>query len=135
MKMKLTKHQQEMLDGKHGEDKAFCMDKLVDFGKAVEAEEMVDLVLTLNGVPIWAKDRRTPEMMKKLAIYDLGHSALYDPLFAMKDGDQADRLLRLARHERPDDAPDGLYAGIADARGRVQGQDAKERRTVHGEDG
>ena len=44
MKMKLTKRQQEMLDGKHGEAKKFCMDKLVDFGEAVEATEMVDLV-------------------------------------------------------------------------------------------
>ena len=37
-KMKLTKFQQEMLDGKHGEAKMFCMDKLVDFGEAVDAE-------------------------------------------------------------------------------------------------
>ena len=50
-KMKLTKYQQEMLDGKHGEAKQFCMDKLLDFGKAVEATEMVDLVLTLNCCP------------------------------------------------------------------------------------
>ena len=35
MKMKLTKYQQEMLDGKHGEAKKFCMEKLVDFGLAV----------------------------------------------------------------------------------------------------
>ena len=49
--MKLTKYQQEMLDGKHGEAKQFCMDKLVDFGKAVEATEMVDLVLASTAVP------------------------------------------------------------------------------------
>jgi predicted aconitase len=88
--MKLTKVQQEMLDGKQGEAKKFCMDKLVDFGKAVGSEEMVPLVLTLNGVPIWAKDRREPGMAKKLEIYDLGHSALYDPIFAMKDAKVAD---------------------------------------------
>jgi len=90
MTMKLTQYQQEMLDGKHGEAKQFCMDKLTDFGEAVEAEEMVPLVLTLNGVPIWAKDRREPKMASKLAVYDLGHSALYDPLFAMKDAKVAD---------------------------------------------
>ncbi len=42
MAMKLTQHQQEMLDGKLGEAKKFCMEKLVDFGEAVEAKEMVD---------------------------------------------------------------------------------------------
>ena len=83
-KMKLTKYQQEMLDGKHGEAKQFCMDKLMDFGKAVEATEMVDLVLTLNCCPIYVKDRRSPEALKKLNEYDLGHSPLYDPIFAMK---------------------------------------------------
>ena len=61
MKMKLTKHQQEMLDGKLGEAKKFCMDKLVDFGLAVEATEMVDLSLVLCGVPIWSKDPEEPE--------------------------------------------------------------------------
>src|SRR5512137_796975 len=65
-KMKLTKYQQEMLDGKHGEAKQFCMDKLMDFGKAVEATEMVDLVLTLNCCPIYVKDRMEPERLKKL---------------------------------------------------------------------
>ncbi|NLI80338.1 MAG: DUF521 domain-containing protein [Deltaproteobacteria bacterium] len=85
MKMKLTKYQQEMLDGKHGECKQFCMDKLVDFGKAVEATEMVDLVLVLNECPIWIKDRRKPETLEKLNMYDLGHSPLYDPIFEMKD--------------------------------------------------
>src|SRR5512136_1079063 len=84
MKMKLTKYQQEMLDGKHGEAKQFCMDKLLDFGKAVEATEMVDLVLTLNCCPIYVKDRLEPKRLAKLNEYDLGHSPLYDPLFAMK---------------------------------------------------
>ncbi len=85
MKMKLTKYQQEMLDGKHGEAKQYCMDKLMDFGKAVEATEMVDLVLTLNCCPIYVKDRRSPEALEKLNAYDLGHSPLYDPIFAIKD--------------------------------------------------
>jgi cis-L-3-hydroxyproline dehydratase len=88
--MKLTKYQQEMLDGKHGEAKRSCMEKLTDFGEAVEATEMVDLVLVLNACPIWSKDRRDPKTARKLAEYDLGHSALYDPIFAMKDAHVAD---------------------------------------------
>ena len=51
MAMKLTTYQQEMLDGKHGDAKKFGMDKLVDFGEAVDAKEMVDLVLVLNCSP------------------------------------------------------------------------------------
>ncbi len=88
--MKLTKKQQEMLDGKQGEAKRFCMEKLVDFGQAVEATEMVDLSLVLCGVPIWSKNRRNPETLAKLNAYDLGHSPLYDPIFAMKDAHVAD---------------------------------------------
>jgi predicted aconitase len=90
MRMKLTKYQQEMLDGKHGECKQFCMDKLVDFGEAVEATEMVDLVLVLNECPIWSKNPRNPKTLEKLSAYDLGHSRLYDPIFAMKDAHVAD---------------------------------------------
>ena len=69
MAMKLTKYQQEMLDGKHGEAKKSCMEKLTDFGEAVEATEMVDLVLVLNACPIWSKDRRDPKTARKLAEY------------------------------------------------------------------
>jgi cis-L-3-hydroxyproline dehydratase len=88
--MKLTQHQQEMLDGKHGEAQQYCMDKLVDFGLAVGAEEMVPLALVLNACPIAPQDRREPVIAKKLAIYDLGHSPLYDPIFKMKDAHVAD---------------------------------------------
>ena len=88
--MKLTTYQQEMLDGKHGEAKKFCMDKLVDFGEAVGATEMVDLSLVLCGCPIWSKDPRNPKTLEKLNAYDLGHSRLYDPIFAMKDAHVAD---------------------------------------------
>jgi predicted aconitase len=90
MNMKLTQRQHDMLNGKLGETKKFCMEKLTDFGEAVEAEEMVDLVLVLNGCPIWSKNRRDPATAKKLEAYDLGHSALYDPIFAMKDAHVAD---------------------------------------------
>ena len=79
-----------MLDGKHGEAKKFCMEKLTDFGEAVEAKEMVDLVLVLNCCPIYSKDRQNPETKKKLEMYDLGHGPLYDPIFAMKDAHVAD---------------------------------------------
>ena len=65
-----------MLDGKLGEAKKFCMEKLVDFGEAVDSKEMVDLVLVLNGCPIYVKDRKAPEMKKKLEMYDLGHGIL-----------------------------------------------------------
>ena len=88
--MKLTQHQQDMLDGKLGEAKKFCMEKLVDFGEAVEAKEMVDLTFVLNGCPIFVKDRQNPETKKKLEQYDLGHGPLYDPIFAMKDAHVAD---------------------------------------------
>ena len=90
MAMKLTTHQQEMLDGKLGEAKKFSMEKLVDFGEAIESKEMVDLVLVLNCCPIYSKDRQAPETKKKLEMYDLGHSPLYDPIFAMKDAHVAD---------------------------------------------
>ena len=79
-----------MLDGKLGETKKFCMDKLTDFGEAVEAKEMVDVSFVLNCCPIYSKDRRNPETKKKLEMYDLGHSPLYDPIFAMKDAHVAD---------------------------------------------
>ena len=90
MAMKLTQHQQEMLDGKLGDAKKFCMEKLTDFGEAVEATEMVNLTLVLNCCPIYSKDRRNPETKKKLEQYDLGHSSLYDPIFMMKDAHVAD---------------------------------------------
>jgi predicted aconitase len=90
MAMKLTNYQQEMLDGKHGEAKQFGMEKLTDFGEAVESKEMVDLTLVLNCCPIYSKDRQNPATKKKLEQYDLGHSPLYDPLFAMKGAHVAD---------------------------------------------
>jgi predicted aconitase len=90
MTMKLTQHQQEMFDGKLGETKKYCMEKLVDFGEAVEAKEMVDLTLVLNCCPIYSENRRDPATAKKLEMYDLGHSPLYDPIFKMKDAHVAD---------------------------------------------
>ena len=89
--MKLTQYQQEMLDGKHGEAKKFCMEKLSDFGEAIEAKEMVDVSFVLNCCPIYSKDRQNPATKKKLEQYDLGHSPLYDPIFAMKDAHVHDK--------------------------------------------
>ncbi|MEO0249159.1 MAG: aconitase X [candidate division WOR-3 bacterium] len=80
--MKLTRHQQEMLDGKHGEAKQYCMKKMYDFGIAVEAEEMVPVSLIINACPIYLEDLTDPD----LAVYDMGHSPLYLPIFRAKDG-------------------------------------------------
>ena len=70
--MKLDRTQQEMLDGKHGEVRRFALEKLVDFGNAVGAEEMVPLAFVLNVCPIEMKDRSHPD----LSTYDMGHSPL-----------------------------------------------------------
>ena len=35
--------------------------------------------------PIWSKNPRDPKTLEKPNAYDLGHSRLYDPIFAMKD--------------------------------------------------
>lgn len=90
--MKLTKYEQEMLDGKHGEAKRYCMEKLVDFGIAVGAEKMVPVTLVLNGCPLWpeGKSRQDPSIVDKLNAYDLGHSPLYDPIFEMEGAHVAD---------------------------------------------
>ena len=78
MAMKLTKHQQEMLDGKLGEAKKFCMEKLADFGEAIEAKEMVDLVLVLNCCPIYSKDRQAPRRRRnsRCTIWDTARSTI-----------------------------------------------------------
>lgn len=83
--MKLDRPQQEMLDGKYGEARRAAMEKLVDFGKAVGAEEMVPVTFVPNGCPIQA-DRSHPE----LATYDMGHSPLFDKFIAIKDARVAD---------------------------------------------
>ena len=84
--MKLDRNQQEMLDGKYGEARRFALEKLVDFGKAVGAEEMVPLSFVLNVCPIEMKDRSHPD----LATFDMGHSPLYDKFIAIKDARVAD---------------------------------------------
>jgi predicted aconitase len=42
--MKLSREEQDMLEGKHGKAKQKAIEKLIDFGKAVEAESMVPIV-------------------------------------------------------------------------------------------
>ena len=135
MAMKLTKHQQEMLDGKLGEAKKFCMEKLADFGEAVEAKEMVDLVLVLNCCPIYSKDRQNPETKKKLEMYDLGHSPLYDPIFAMKDAHVADETgTQCRKRSVPGAVRQGRREGLplelrASGQGQLQGRRGNGYRT------
>ena len=90
--MKLTQHQQDMLDGKLGEAKKFCMEKLVDFGEAVEAKEMVDVSLCPQRLSHLREGSPESRDGEKLEQYDLGHGPLYDPIFAMKDAHVADDI-------------------------------------------
>ena len=46
--MKLTAHQQEMLDGKHGETMAKVMKTLVMYGETFGAEDMVAVTSEYN---------------------------------------------------------------------------------------
>lgn len=69
--MKLTQYEQDMLDGKQGEAKRVAMERLVDFGVAVEAEEMVPLSNVHYGTCL-VMPRSTPEYSK----YELGQSSL-----------------------------------------------------------
>ena len=75
-----------MLDGKYGEARRFALEKLVDFGNAVGAEEMVPLSFVLNVCPIEMKDRSHPD----LSTFDMGHSPLYDKFIEIKDARVAD---------------------------------------------
>jgi hypothetical protein len=80
--LKLNRYEQEMLDGKHGEAKQYCMKKMYDFGLAVEAEEMVPVSLIINACPIYLEDLTDRDFQT----FDMGHSPLYLPIFKSKDG-------------------------------------------------
>ncbi|RJX28377.1 MAG: DUF521 domain-containing protein [Desulfarculus sp.] len=69
--MKLTRHEQEMLAGKQGEAKRVAMEKLVDFGVAVGAEEMATLSNVHYGTCL-IMPRSTPGYSK----YELGQSSI-----------------------------------------------------------
>jgi len=76
--MKLTTYEQEMLDGQHGDAKRISMEKLVDFGVAVDAEEMVQLSNVHHGLCV-LMPRSTPEYSK----YELGQSPLFEQFIEM----------------------------------------------------
>lgn len=71
--MKLTTYEQEMFDGKHGEVKQFCMEKLVQFGEAVNAKEMAKLSNVHYGSCV-LMSRSTPGYSK----YELGQTPLFE---------------------------------------------------------
>jgi len=76
--MKLTRYEQEMLDGKHGEAKQIAMEKLVDFGVAVNAEEMATLSNVHAGTCV-LMPRSTPEYSK----YELGQTPIFQRFIDM----------------------------------------------------
>jgi predicted aconitase len=76
--MKLTPYEQEMLSGKHGRAKSVAMERLVDFGLAVEAGEMVRLSNVHFGTCV-LMPRSTPDYSK----YELGHSPLFEEFIDM----------------------------------------------------
>ena len=76
--MKLTDHEKQMLDGVHGQAKAVAMERLVDFGTAVEAKEMAQLSNVHFGTCV-LMPRSTPDYYK----YELGHSPLFEEFINM----------------------------------------------------
>jgi hypothetical protein len=84
--MKLTHYEQEMLDGRHGKAKAYAMERLVEFGTAVEAEEMVEVTMVHYISPLLC-DRDDPDR----GGYELGESDLALPFveFGEKVADHA----------------------------------------------
>ncbi len=76
--MKLTRYEQEMLDGKHGEARRISMEKLVDFGLAVNAEEMATLSNVHYGTCLLVPPS-TPEYSK----YEYGQTSLCEPFIKM----------------------------------------------------
>ncbi len=76
--MRLTRPEQEMLDGKQGEAKRFSMEKLVDFGSAVNAEEMARVSSVHYGQCV-LMPRSTPEYFK----YEYGQTPLFEPFIEM----------------------------------------------------
>ncbi|MDT8989329.1 aconitase X catalytic domain-containing protein [Curvibacter sp. APW13] len=77
--MILNTYEQEMIDGKHGPAKKLAMEKLVDFGNAVGATEMVPLsfVHYIGAVKDLSKD--LPEYEK----YEWGQGLQLEPFFEM----------------------------------------------------
>src|SRR5512135_714810 len=85
--MKLTTYEKEMLDGKHGEAKQYAMDKLVAFGAAVGAEEMVKVsfihyIGCVEGLPTTSEEYQQFEWGQGLVLqpfWDKGAKLTDDP--------------------------------------------------------
>ncbi|OQY43303.1 MAG: hypothetical protein B6240_12715 [Desulfobacteraceae bacterium 4572_87] len=77
--MKLTPNEQDMLDGRQGEAKRIAMEKLVEFGIAVNADEMAKLSNVHFGSCV-LMPRSTPDYAK----YELGHSPLFEQFIDME---------------------------------------------------
>ena len=76
--MKLKPYEQDMLDGRQGEAKRIAMEKLVEFGIAVDAEEMAKMSNVHFGSCL-LMPRSTPDYAK----YELGHSPLFEQFIRM----------------------------------------------------
>lgn len=77
--MRLNTYEQEMLEGKHGQGKRYAMERLVDFGRAVGAEEMVPLTFVHYIGCVKDLPRDTPEYQQ----FEWGQGLQLEPLFEM----------------------------------------------------
>ena len=73
--MKLSKHETEMREGKHGEAKRRAIERLIKFGEAVGAEEMIPIV----GAHIFAPDAT----MGRIPKHDYGTGPIYREFAAL----------------------------------------------------
>ncbi|MHC1745426.1 MAG: aconitase X [Syntrophobacteraceae bacterium] len=77
--MKLTKYEQEMLDGVHGEAKKLAMEKLVAFGEAVGAKEMVKLSFIHYIGCVKGLSRTSPEYQQ----FEWGQGLVLEPFWEL----------------------------------------------------
>lgn len=76
--MRLTRNEQDMLDGKRGEAKRIAMEKLIKFGIAVNAAEMAELS-NVHAGQCTIMPRSTPDYAK----YEFGQTPLYQQFIHM----------------------------------------------------
>ena len=77
--MKLTKYEQEMLDGVHGEAKKLAMEGLMAFGEAVDAKEMVKVSFVhYIGCP-----KGLPKDSPEYAQFEWGQGLVMEPFWDM----------------------------------------------------
>lgn len=87
MNMKLTKYEQEMLNGVHGADKKLAMEGLMSFGEAVGAKEMVKISFAhfigcQKGLPKDSKEYQNFEWGQGLVMepfWEMGSKVTSDP--------------------------------------------------------